>query len=261
MNSETCPSEFVDLAGRLADAAGAVVRRYFRASVDVETKGDMSPVTIADKEAEKVMRELIEAECPEHGINGEEWGVRNGEADWCWYLDPIDGTKSFISGSHGFGTLIGLVHAGQPMLGIIDQPVLRERWLGYRGGRAELNGAPALSRACAELSSAILYTAGVSYMDTASEARFKRLQDACYVTRFSHDCYAAGLLASGHIDLMVEVNLQSHDIAGLVPVVEAAGGIVTDWQGEALNFGGPVETMLAAGDAAAHALALEQLRD
>ncbi len=146
--SDACPPAFIDLAGRLADAAGVVARRYFRQPVDVEAKADQSPVTVADREAEAVMRELIEAEFPDHGIAGEEHGDVRTDAEYVWHLDPIDGTRSFISGKPVFGILVGLAHHGRPLLGVIDQPVNGERWLGAAGRPTTLNGQPVSVRAC-----------------------------------------------------------------------------------------------------------------
>jgi inositol-phosphate phosphatase/L-galactose 1-phosphate phosphatase/histidinol-phosphatase len=222
-------------------------------------KGDESPVTIADRKAERVMREILDAEMPEHGINGEEWGFKNRDADWCWHLDPIDGTKSFISGSLGFGTLIGLTYQGEPMLGIIDQAITDERWIGEKGRGTTLNGSTTKTRKCEDIAEAHLYTSGLSYMIDEKEAPFMALRRACGNTRYSHDCYAAGLLASGFVDLFVEVNLSTHDIAALAPVITEAGGIITDWRGDALSFGGGIKTVLAAGDPNLHAKALEIL--
>ncbi len=249
----TCPDEFVAFAGELADIARPIVKRYFRTRLDVETKGDESPVTIADREAERAMREAITGRFPDHGIVGEEWGETNPDADWCWILDPVDGTKSFITGSLGFGTLIALAHGGEPVLGVIDQPITEERWLGYAGGPATLDGREIAVRPCPDIAEAALYTAGFSYLDDVKKPAFERLSGACALTRFSHDCYAAGLLAAGFVDIWVEMNLNSWDIAAAVPVIERAGGTVTDWHGQPLaydNHDNRLETVLAVGDKA-----------
>ena len=143
------PASFVALAERLADAAGPVIARHFRTRVDVDDKDDASPVTIADRQAEERMRAILEAEVPDHGILGEEYGTVRGDAEWVWVLDPVDGTRAFITGLPIFGTLIGLCHRGRPVLGIIDQPILHERWLGHAGAPSTLNGQPIATRPCA----------------------------------------------------------------------------------------------------------------
>jgi histidinol phosphatase-like enzyme (inositol monophosphatase family) len=251
----------VDLANRLADAAGAVIRPYFRAAVDVENKADASPVTIADREAERVMREMIEAAFPDHGIRGEEFPFKESGNDYVWYLDPIDGTKSFICGVPLFGTLIGLVHGGRPVLGIIDQPITGERWIGTPNGAALLNGKPIATAACPDLARARIFTTGIEYYDEAKAAAYQRLAQACGTRRYSTDCYAFGLVAAGCVDIAIEANINEYDVAGVVTVIENAGGIVTDWQGEPLRFEGQraIPSIVACGDKAIHARALELL--
>ena len=164
--------ELVAFAGRLADASGAVIRQYFRQPVDVEAKADLSPVTIADRAAETAIRELIAETFPAHGIFGEEHGRERIDADNVWVIDPIDGTKSFISGVPLFGTLIALVRDGRPVLGVIDQPVSRERWVGAAGHPTTLNGARAHVRACRDLSRASVFTTSPDMFDAASWRRF-----------------------------------------------------------------------------------------
>ena len=243
---------FVALANRLADAAGVVIRRYFRADVAVESKADESPVTVADREAEQAMRALIEAAFPEHGIFGEEFPVKPAQGPWTWYLDPIDGTKSFISGIPLFGTLIALVRDCRPVLGLMDQPVSGERWLAAPGGGVTLNGKAIRARRCPSLGEASLFTTGLEYFGAAGAEAFRRLSAEVRLTRFGADCYAAGMLAAGFIDIMVEANVKEFDVAALVPIVEAAGGVMTDWQGRPLVFDGAPEvpTMIACGDPA-----------
>src|SRR4051794_8966509 len=176
--------EFVALAGELADAAGAVCRRYFRTPVAVDDKPDASPVTVADREAELAMRALIEARFPAHGIVGEEHGRVRDDAEWVWTLDPVDGTKSFISGVPLFCTLIGLVHRGRPVLGLVDQPVTRERWLGGIGRATTLNGARVAVRPCAALDRATLFATAPDMFRGPDEAGFARLRRHAKLTRF-----------------------------------------------------------------------------
>ena len=240
-------TRFRPLAERLADAAGAVARRYFRTPMEVERKADESPVTRADREAEAAMRALIAAAYPEHGIIGEEHpDVRRG-ADYLWVLDPIDGTKAFISGKPSFGVLVALLHGGVPVLGVIDQPVTRERWVGIDGAGASLNGAATRTRPCAGVARAMLYATSPEMFQGAHAAAFARVRDAAQFTRYGADCYAYGLLASGYVDLVVEASLRVHDYCALVPVIRNAGGIMSDWDGQALGLESDGR-VIAAGD-------------
>jgi inositol-phosphate phosphatase / L-galactose 1-phosphate phosphatase / histidinol-phosphatase len=245
------------LAHQLADAAGDITRRYFRQKLAVDDKSDRSPVTIADREAEAAMHQRIEAVFPAHGIIGEEWGAARTEAEWVWVLDPIDGTKSFISGIPLFGTLIALTQRGRPVLGVIDQPVLRERWVGVAGQASSLNGQPIRARPCSALAQATLYATAPEMFSGADAAGFARLRGAVKLARYGADCYAYAQLASGFIDLVVERDLKPYDFCALGPVIEGAGGSMTDWDGRALELGSDGR-VIASGDptlaAAARAL-------
>ena len=253
-----CPPAFIDLGLRLADAAAAVVRRYFRTPVAVDDKADASPVTVADREAEAAMRRLLAAEVPDHGIYGEEHGVERPDAEYVWVLDPIDGTKAFITGKPSFGTLIALLHRGRPILGIIDQAIIGERWLGAAGRPTMLNDAPARVRACPDLGRAALYSTGPEIFSGDEVAAFERLRGAVKLTRYGADCYAYGLLAAGFVDVVAEASLQPYDYCALIPVIEGAGGIVTDWTGGRLGLTRNAR-VLAAGDARTHAQAMAAL--
>lgn len=228
----------IALAERLAEAAGDAIRPYFRAEFGLEIKGDASPVTLADRAAEAAMRKILEAERPSDGIFGEEYGtVREGAARQ-WVLDPIDGTVSFVAGRPIFGTLIALCEDGWPVLGIIDQPIARERWLGVTGRPTTLNGAPIRSRACAGLDHAIIATSSPHYFKTEAEiTAFQAVAAQAGARRvvYGGDCYNYGLIAAGHIDLVIESGLKLYDFAALVPVVEGAGGRMCDWRGEPLS--------------------------
>jgi inositol-phosphate phosphatase / L-galactose 1-phosphate phosphatase / histidinol-phosphatase len=226
----------IAFANRLADAAGAAIRPFYRAEFGLETKEDASPVTLADRASEAAIRAILEAERPHDGIIGEEYGsVREGAARQ-WVIDPIDGTTSFVAGRPIFGTLIALMQDGWPVIGVIDQPILRERWLGASGQGTTFNGVAIKSRACADLSQAILATTGPSYFTDHEGEHFMALAAKTAHKRliWGGDCYNYGLLASGHIDLVVEAGLKLHDLAALVPVVEGAGGMMCDWNGEPL---------------------------
>ncbi len=246
------------LAEELADAAGAVIRPYFRQKIAVDDKADASPVTIADREAEQAMRALIEARFPADGIFGEEFGTIREGADWVWVLDPIDGTKSFISGIPLFGTLVALLHRGRPVLGIIDQPISRERWRGVAGQQTTHNGAAIHSRACADLARATLFATAPDMFRGADGDAFARLRSCVKLTRHGGDCYAYGLVASGFIDCVVEAGLKPYDYCAMVPIIEGAGGTFTDWQGGPLGLASDGR-VIAVGDPRLHAAALALL--
>ncbi len=223
------------LAHRCADAAADAIRPFFRARYDTDFKSDASPVTEADRAAETAIRSILEKERPDDGIIGEEYGFAREEAERQWIIDPIDGTRSFIAGRPIFGSLIGLTQAGWPVLGLIDQPITRERWAGLTGQPTTLNGKPVRTRACRQLSDAILASTGPQYFPDCTGEHFSLLARACRDTVWGGDCYNYALLASGHIDIVVEAGLKLHDIAALVPVVEGAGGRMCDWSGEPLT--------------------------
>lgn len=239
------------LANRLADAAGAAIRPLFRGAWSEERKDDRSYVTEADRAAEAAMRAIIEAELPTDGIIGEEYGTRNEGAGRQWVLDPIDGTTSFIAGRPIFGTLIALLQDGWPVLGVIDQPISGERWVGRIGHPTLFNGKPARTKPLKELSDAVLATTSPhlftneeadAFMSVAKQVAEKKII-------FGGDCYSYGLVASGHIDLVIEAGLKLYDYAALVPVVEGAGGMMADWQGNPLDAGSD-GTVIALGDPA-----------
>lgn len=239
----------IALAHSLADAAGAVIRPYFRGSFGLESKSDASPVTLADQEAEAAMRRLIRAERPMDGIIGEEEDEHIGTSGRQWVLDPIDGTRSFIAGRPIFGTLIALLDKGWPVIGVIDQPVLRERWVGVIGRPTQFNGAPAATRACRTLDQALLATTSPALFSDAGLHAFEHLDGAVRSTILGGDCYNYGAVASGWLDIVVEEGLKLHDFAALVPVVEGAGGRMCDWAGEPLHAESAGQ-VIAAGDPA-----------
>ncbi|SFS05602.1 histidinol-phosphatase [Sphingomonas jatrophae] len=225
----------IDLANVLADAAGDAIRPFFRTRLDVEDKADASPVTQADRAAEAAMRAILAVKRPGDGVIGEEYGADRPDAARVWVLDPIDGTRSFIAGRPIFGTLIALLEEARPVLGVIDQPIGAERWIGAHGRPTTLNDVPAKVRACPTLDRALLATTGPSYFDAAGLVAFERVSAGARETMYAGDCYNYGLLASGHIDLVVEAGLKLHDFAALVPVVEGAGGGMCDWTGAPLG--------------------------
>lgn len=233
--------EFVNLAEELAQAAGSITRQYFRQPLTIDNKADKSPVTEADRKAERAMRDLISAKFPDHGIFGEEEGMqqpKSSDTQYLWVLDPIDGTKSFITGKPVFGTLIALLRNGEPIIGVIDQPITKERWVGVKGHGTTLNEQKVHTRECPDISLAYLY-ATTPHMFSAedhTEQAFNNVRDAVRTPLYGCDCYAYGLLAAGCVDLVVEADLKPYDYMALVPIVQEAGGVMTDWLGNSLMW-------------------------
>jgi inositol-phosphate phosphatase / L-galactose 1-phosphate phosphatase / histidinol-phosphatase len=227
----------ISLANRLADAAGEAIRPFFRAEFAHEAKGDSSPVTEADRAAEAAMRAILDAECPNDAIIGEEYGAKEGSSGRSWVLDPIDGTVSFMAGRPIFGTLIALLQDGWPVMGVIDQCISGERWIGAAGQETTLNGKPIRTRACRDLTDAVLASTGPQYFDDHGAEHFMALAAKTAHKRmvWGGDCYNYGLLATGQIDLVVESGLKLHDFAALIPIVEGAGGMMCDWNGDPLH--------------------------
>ncbi|PLK26918.1 inositol monophosphatase family protein [Novosphingobium sp. TH158] len=241
----------IALAHRLADAAREAILPWFRSELASERKGDATPVTEADRAAEEAMRRLLKAEAPRDAVHGEEFGATTGSSGRTWVLDPIDGTAGFLAGRAMFGTLIALVVEGWPVLGIIDQPVMNERWVGVSGRPTTLNGKPVRTRACRSLEEATLATTGPHYFDDHEGGHFMALAARTDHRRMvmGGDCYNYAMLATGHLDIVCEAGLKLHDWAALVPVVEGAGGTMCDWNGDPLHSGSAGH-VLALGDPA-----------
>ena len=248
------------LANRLADAAGAAIRPFFRSAFAHEAKDDASPVTEADRAAEAAIRAILDAECPHDAIIGEEYGEKSGTSGRSWILDPIDGTVSFMAGRPIFGTLIALLEDGWPVLGVIDQCISGDRWVGAAGRETTFNGKPVRTRSCRALSDAVLASTGPQYFDDHIAEHFMALAAKTAHKRmlWGGDCYNYGLLAAGHIDLVVESGLKLHDFAALAPIVEGAGGMMCDWNGEPLHAASDGH-VIALGDAARMEDVLEAL--
>jgi histidinol phosphatase-like enzyme (inositol monophosphatase family) len=210
-------------------------------------KADLSPVTQADRAAESAIRALLAEHRPDDGVIGEEYGADRPELPRVWVIDPIDGTRAFLAGRPLFGTLIALLEENRPILGVIDQPIARDRWLGAAGQPTTLNGLPARTRACPVLGDAHLATTGPTYFTGDEGTAFERLRAASRDTLWGGDCHNYGLCGSGHLDLVVEAGLKLYDYAALVPVVEGAGGRMTDWQGRPLDASSDGR-VIAAGD-------------
>ena len=228
-------SAYLDTAERLADLAAEVVRPFFRRPIQIDRKPDASPVTEADRAVEQAIRATLADLHPDHGVIGEEFASLRPDAEWVWVIDPIDGTGAFISGQPTFGTLIALLHNGEPALGIIDQPIAGERWLG-NGTETRFNDQVVHTSACEAVKEASLFATTPHQFHGSDASGFAVLQARARMTRFGIDCYAYGLLALGFVDAVVEASLSPYDYLALVPVVEGAGGRITDWGGNALNL-------------------------
>lgn len=246
------------VAEEMADAAREVTLRYFRTDLTVDNKKSdgFDPVTAADREAEQAMRAVLARRRPDDAIYGEEFGKTAGTSGLTWVLDPIDGTRAFISGAPSWGVLIGLDAGQGPVLGVVDQPFIGERFLGGFGKAdwARNDERKEISvRACSGLENAILMTTFPEVGTREEREAFIAVSDTCKLTRYGLDCYAYALLAMGQIDLVIEAGLNAYDVQGPIGMVQGAGGVVTDWQGNPAHNGGQI---IAAGDARIHAQAL-----
>ncbi len=243
------------------DAAGAAIRPYFRSGVSADLKADESPVTVADRLAEEILRETLGRHFPDHGMLGEEYPATREDARHVWVIDPIDGTRAFLTGRPSFCTLLGLLQDGVPVLGLIDQPITGERWIGGQGIQASFKGGLGGKlgpRQVTQLAEAELSSTAPEAFEAQAAARFARLKHQCRRVYWGGDAYAYGLLALGQIDVVAEAGLKPWDWAALVPVVEAAGGVITDWSGQKLRLGSD-GSVLATANAKLHAAALAAL--
>lgn len=227
--------QLIEFSQSLADAAKSVAMAYFRNQLEVEHKADFSPVTIADREVELIMREKISQQYPDHGILGEEHGLENSDCPETWVLDPIDGTKSFITGMPTFGTLIAYLKQGRPVISVIDMPAMGERWLGVEGKTTTMNSKPCQASSCKTLSQANIYSTSPDCFNAQELEIFNVVSQKASLRRFGGDCYSYGLLASGYADAVMEASLEPYDYLALVPVIEGAGGVITDWEGKSLS--------------------------
>lgn len=236
----------VPFACRLADAARAAILPLFRtdaAAAENKLSEGYDPVTEADRAAERAIREILDAERGDDGINGEEYGVKAGSNDLVWYLDPIDGTRAFVAGLTSWTTLIGLAVGGRPVLGVIDQPWIDERYVGAPGEAwLETHGkrTPLKVSGRSELTDAVLSTTDYFILSAAERGAFEHLRATARLTRYGLDAYAYARLAAGSIDMVAESGLKAHDVAALFPVIEGAGGVVTDWAGKPAQLGGQI---------------------
>ncbi len=257
------PVDFSGFVNELATVSGQAILPFFRtalAAIDKSGGGAFDPVTEADKAAEVAMRRMIGRTFPDHGIVGEEFGTERGDAELVWVLDPIDGTRAFVSGLPLWGTLIGLLRGGRAAYGMMHQPFIGERFFGD-GGQAGYRGPHGQrrlrTRPCGSLDQATLSTTSPRLFDDAGAASFRRVEEQVRMTRYGYDCYAYCMLAAGHIDLVIEAGLKAYDIVALIPIIEGAGGVVTTWDGGRPEGGGAI---VACGDPRLHDAVLEALR-
>jgi inositol-phosphate phosphatase/L-galactose 1-phosphate phosphatase/histidinol-phosphatase len=239
-------ADALEFANRSADEAGAIARDYFRKTLNVEHKADDSPVTVADRAIEERLRMRINDAYPDHGIFGEEHGVENLDRSYVWVIDPIDGTKSFVTGHPLFGGLTALLQDGMPRLGQIDMPMLGERWCGISGSDTTMNGTPVQTSDCRDLATAYAYTTDPLLFSGDKQPVFNALKGSVRLLRFGGDCYIYALLASGYCDLVLETGLEPYDYLPVVQVIQGAGGVITDWHGQPLSITSTGDVLAAA---------------
>ena len=257
-------SELLEFAENLADTAEVPVLSHFRSKLDIEDKSDSSPVTVADRDAESRMREMIQSRFPDHGIIGEEYGNLNPESPWTWVLDPIDGTRAFITGNPLFGTLVGLMYKGEPMIGVIHAPATGERWTAAKNFGCTYRDRNNPKSSCktsakTELSETFLYSTDPSMFDEIQAARLHPIQKKVKNRRYGGDCYLYGMLASGWVDLVIEASMKLFDVMALIPVIQCSGGEISDWDGNPIRSGWD-GTVLASASQSLHQNALELLQ-
>lgn len=251
-------SRFTACGARALDTSGALIREYTRKPFQVEIKGDGSPSTSVDQAAEDRIREIISAEHPDHGILGEEREATAPDNEFVWVIDPIDGTLPFLAGIPVFGTLLALLHNGLPVLGIIDMPMTAERWIGAEGRQTTRNGRPVHTRDCADLSMALMSTSNPDYYDHTNAPALQRLKQATRFAVYGGSCMFYAQIASGRVDICIDVKFKAWDYMALIPVVQGAGGVFTDWEGRAAGLQSGSQ-YIAAGDPRIHAQALKVL--
>jgi inositol-phosphate phosphatase/L-galactose 1-phosphate phosphatase/histidinol-phosphatase len=249
--------ELIDFANHLADLSCNIAQKYFRKDLGEENKADDTPVTLADKGIERLIREEVLKKYPDHGFIGEEYGDVNIEADYKWVVDPIDGTSSFVIGKPVFGTLIALTYKNNSIIGVINQPINNERWVGVKGLGVTLNGKNISSRKTGSISNSILCTTSPVFFDKTDLEFFDKVSSKTKYQKYGGvfyggDCYLFGLMALGYVDIIIETGLKNYDYAALVPVVEESGGVITDWSGKGLDINSNGQ-ILACGDKKVHA--------
>ena len=235
----------IQLAIQMADKAREIALRYFRMDLGLSMKADRTPVTLADREIERVLRDMLAELRGGDGVLGEEWPDSGPDKPRQWVIDPIDGTGAFATGSPLFGALIGLLDKAVPVLGVIDACALQERWVAWRG-EATLNGVPCQTSSQRSLKDASIGSTAIHQYAPADYAAFERISSRAAITRLGGDSYAYGLVASGHLDAVIETGLKPYDYLPILPIIEAAGGVITDWTGQPLGFSSKGHVVAAA---------------
>lgn len=251
--------EYSHFINDVLDESGKIAMKYFRQVKDLTLKGDYSPVTEADKNIESYIRERINSQYPDHTIIGEEFETPHTSSEYTWYLDPIDGTRSFIAGKHDFGTLIALRKSNELLGGSIDCPALEERWVSFTNGSTLVNGNKTSCRSVNDLEDAVMATTSSHEFGMAKWKAYQSLEQSVKVTTTGSDCYNYGLLASGYIDIVAERLTAPHDYLPLINIVQGAGGVITDWDGNKLGFDAKNVYVLASASKDLHKLALNKL--
>lgn len=229
-------TELLDFALELTDIAAKISGSNFRSKLEIKSKDGNYPVTKIDLEIEEEIRHVIKERYPEHGVIGEEFANVGVEKEFVWVIDPIDGTVAFTTGKPTYSTLIALLRNNVPLIGVIDQPILKERFIGVYKDGASLNGTKLQTSNCNDFKMARLNATTPYMFKTAFEKNaFARLQQKVKVTSFGGDSYAYGLLAAGHIDIIMEADLKYYDVASVIPIIEESGGVITNWQGEHID--------------------------
>ena len=252
------PEKTESFANQLADQAREIALKYFRQTIEVESKSDNSPVSIADKEIEQTLRTMIATEFPDHGVLGEEFATKSADSEFLWVIDPIDGTKSFICGNPSFGALISLLKNGRPVLGIIEIPAMGERWLGIDGQGTFFNDHHVQTKATQKLADGICCATGPDFFTQDELPIYNQVSQHGPFRLFGGDCYNYGLLASGHVDVVMEAGLKPFDFMALIPVIKNAGGIVTDWRANQMTLESSGQ-ILACANLHLHQQCLEQI--
>jgi len=250
--------ELLRFAGDLADAARAILRQATRKPFEIIRKDDGSPVTEVDKAVEDALRILITEHYPDHGVLGEERAPTNPDAEYKWVIDPIDGTLPFLAGIPVFGTLIALVQGDAPILGVIEMPMTGERWLGCKGQPTICNGQPVRTRACESLSQALMSTSNPDFYSDETRPALQRVQAASRWAVYGGSCMAYAQIATGRVDIGMDVGFDIHDYLALVPVIRGAGGVISDWNGDDLTIHSG-DQLIAAGDPRVHQQTLDIL--
>lgn len=232
----SCPNEYVSFAHTLADESEKILMRYFRSKINIQSKKDNTPVTVADTESESLIRNLIARKYPKHGILGEEYENNYNNEEFTWVIDPIDGTRSFIAGHKDFGTLISLLHNKKPIIGIINCPAHNERWIGVKNKKTKMNNDFVKTSLIQNIEDSYLFTSGIYFEEPLLKKGYEKIKNKTRYYRLGGDCYMYGMLASGFIDIVVEDTLKAHDYMALVNVIEGAGGRITDKFGKAVTI-------------------------